>query len=45
MLLALVARQDLELEQFDVKTMFFHGELEEIYKTQPYGRRVPEKDD
>ncbi|WZZ77541.1 hypothetical protein YC2023_098113 [Brassica napus] len=44
-LLALVARQDLELEQFDVKTVFLHGELEEIYMTQPDGCRVPEKND
>uniref|UniRef100_A0A0D2ZRS5 Reverse transcriptase Ty1/copia-type domain-containing protein n=1 Tax=Brassica oleracea var. oleracea TaxID=109376 RepID=A0A0D2ZRS5_BRAOL len=44
-LLALVVRQDLELKQFDVKTVFFHGELEEIYMTQPDGYRVPEKDD
>ena len=43
-LLALVARQDLELEQFDVKTVFLHGELEEIYMTQPDGCRVPRKD-
>ena len=44
-LLALVARHDLELEQFDVKTVYLHGELEEIYMTQPDGCRVPEKDD
>ena len=30
-LLVLVARQDLELELFEVKTVFFHGELEEVY--------------
>ncbi|KAG8490587.1 hypothetical protein CXB51_013756 [Gossypium anomalum] len=35
-LLGIVAMHDLELEQLDVKTTFFHGELEEnIYMQQP----------
>nr|KYP54550.1 Retrovirus-related Pol polyprotein from transposon TNT 1-94 [Cajanus cajan] len=37
-LLALVACQDLELEQLDVKTAFLHGRLEEdILMKQPEG--------
>ena len=38
MLLAMVALDDLKLEQLDVKTVFLHGELEEsIYMSQPEG--------
>jgi hypothetical protein len=39
-LLAMVARFNLELEQLDVKTAFLHGNLEEqIYMEQPEGFR------
>jgi len=34
----LVTRYDLELDQLDVnKTVFLHGNLDEIYMTQPVG--------
>ncbi|KAG7591060.1 Zinc finger CCHC-type superfamily [Arabidopsis thaliana x Arabidopsis arenosa] len=37
-LLTIVAQEDLELEQLDVKTAFLHGELKEkIYMTPPEG--------
>eukprot|EP00262_Sarcandra_glabra_P002867 TRINITY_DN13256_c0_g2_i3.p1 TRINITY_DN13256_c0_g2~~TRINITY_DN13256_c0_g2_i3.p1 ORF type:complete len:150 (-),score=28.25 TRINITY_DN13256_c0_g2_i3:17-415(-) len=39
-LLSIVAQLDLELEQLDVKTTFLHGDLEEIYMTQPEGFKV-----
>ena len=40
--LALVALQDLELEQLDVKTTFLHGNLEEeIFMEQPEGFKKP----
>ncbi|GJT74850.1 retrovirus-related pol polyprotein from transposon TNT 1-94 [Tanacetum coccineum] len=45
-LLSIVALQDLELEQLDVKTAFLHGHLEEeIYVEQPQGFKVPRKED
>ena len=37
-ILSIVATEDLELEQMDVKTPFLHGDLEEtIYMKQPKG--------
>nr|GEX64102.1 retrotransposon protein, putative, Ty1-copia subclass [Tanacetum cinerariifolium] len=45
-LLSIVALQDLELEQLDVKTTFLHGHLEEeIYVEKPEGFKVPRKED
>nr|GEV91824.1 retrotransposon protein, putative, Ty1-copia subclass [Tanacetum cinerariifolium] len=45
-LLSIVALQDLELEQLDVKTTFLHGHLEEeIYVEKPEGFKVPGKED
>ena len=41
-LLSIVADQDLELEQMDVKIVFLHGHLEEsIYMEQPSGFQEP----
>ncbi|GJU91162.1 retrovirus-related pol polyprotein from transposon TNT 1-94 [Tanacetum coccineum] len=46
LLLSIVALQNLELEQLDVKTTFLHGHLEEeIYVEQPEGFEVPGKED
>ena len=43
--LGLTASMDLELEQMDVKTTFFHSDLkEEIYMTQPEGFEVEGKE-
>ena len=45
-LLAMVARQDLELEQLDMKTTFLYRELEEdILMCQPEGSVVSGKND
>lgn len=41
MLLAVAAREDLELRQFDIKTAFLNGELhEEVYIRQPHGAQL-----
>jgi len=43
-LLALVAQYELDFDQLDVKTAFFHGDLnEEIYMSQPMGFKTAEK--
>ena len=41
LILAIVAKIDLELYQMDVKTTFLNGELdEEIYMDQPLGFKL-----
>lgn len=46
LLLSIVASQDMELEQLDVKTAFLHGDLEEvIFMQQPEGFKEPGKED
>ncbi|XXG70306.1 hypothetical protein AAC387_Pa06g3094 [Persea americana] len=45
-LLAMVAKFNLELEQLDVKTVFLHGELDkQIYMHQPEGFEIHGKED
>ena len=40
-IVGLVAKEDLHLEQLDVKMAFLHGDLdEEIYMKQPQGFKV-----
>ena len=42
----MVAHFDMELEQMDVKTTFFHGKLEKtIYMRQPEGFEIKSKGD
>jgi hypothetical protein len=44
-ILSLVAVEDLHLEQLDIKTTFFHGDLEEeIYMQEPHGYEVKRKE-
>ena len=44
-ILKLAARLNLEIEQFDMKTAFFHSDLEEeIYMQQPEGLKVKGKE-
>ena len=46
MLLAIIAKNNFELEQLDVKTAFLHEELEEyIYMAQPEVFEVEWKED
>ncbi|KAK3007813.1 hypothetical protein RJ639_015205 [Escallonia herrerae] len=46
LILSIVAAQNMELEQLDVKTTFLHGDLEErIYMQQSEGFIEPEKKD
>ena len=45
-LLALVAKYELDLDQLDIKTAFLHGDLdEEIYMSQPTGFKTAGKED
>ncbi|MCO5588831.1 hypothetical protein L7F22_042791 [Adiantum nelumboides] len=45
MVLGLVAKEDMELVQMDVKTAFLHGDLhEDIYIEQPIGFAEPSKE-
>ena len=44
-ILGLIARLNLELENMDVKTIFFHGDLnEEMYMELPEGFKVSGKE-
>ena len=44
-LLSIIAHDDLELEKLDVKTTFFHEDMdEEIYMHQPEGYKVEDKE-
>lgn len=46
MMLSLVAQEDMELEQLDVRTVFLHGDIEEqIYMTQPEGFAKKDEED
>ncbi|KAL6346472.1 hypothetical protein AAG906_033268 [Vitis piasezkii] len=42
--LGLAASMNLEIEQLDVKTVFLHGDLEEIYMEQPEGFTIKGKE-
>ena len=42
--LGLAASMNLEIEQLDVKTVFLHGDLEEIYMEQPEGFTIKSKE-
>ena len=39
----MVVQYDLELDQLNVKTAFMHGDLDEIFMTQPVGFKVAGK--
>ena len=44
--MAMIVRNNLELEKLDVKTTFLHGDLEEdIYMAQPEGFKEAHKED
>jgi len=43
-ILSIVAAEDLHLEQLNIKTVFLHDDLEDIYMMQPYGYVNPGKE-
>jgi len=42
-ILSIVIAENLHLEKLNVKTVFLHGDLEDIYMMQPQGYIMPGK--